>query len=330
MEEKSLTWRDLLGKAASNSAERCRIAEALGINMITVARWVTGQSNPRLETLRALPHAVPQYREQLIELLSSEYPGLFINNPVVDIQLKPPASFYSEVLNIYAMHPQHMRAHLLGNIILQQIIQQFDSDNLGFAAFIVRCVPPIAGQKVQSMHTILGQGETLPALQIEQQTWFCGAESQAGLAVQAARPIVLQNMEDMKRIAPHQHMSTAGSCAAAPIMQYDRIAGCLCLVSKQENYFLSEQSTLLKQYSDLFTTLFEPQEFYAHAEIELVIMPSRSQQAPTLTHLQERINGYMLTSSPRGKPLLRSAAELEVLRAIEKELCYLALHPEQP
>ena len=68
--EERVTWRTLLSKMTHASQERQRLAQALGVNPITLSRWANNTSHPHRETLRALPDALPAVGQQLITLLA--------------------------------------------------------------------------------------------------------------------------------------------------------------------------------------------------------------------------------------------------------------------
>ncbi len=328
MEEEAQTWRDLLGKVITRPGERQRIAAALRINSITITRWIAGTTRPRVETLRALPRVLPHYREQLITLLRQEYPGMFTDESIIDMQLSIPPDFYSQVLNTYAMDPERLRISSLASTILQQIIFQFDLDNHGFAAFIAQCVAPTPNHKVRSLRITMGFGGPPATRRFANQTCFCGAESQAGLAALSAHPVIIQNPEDAQRIIPSQHVIVHGSSLAIPLLQYDCIAGCACFVSPQRNYFSLERIDLLKHYVNLLTIAFEPREFYPLSDISLAMMPDRIQQEALLSHLQERITARMLLPTPEGLPLSRLEAEQQILKEVEAELIQFVPAPE--
>ncbi len=329
MEEGVQTWRDLLGKVTVRPGERQRIATALRINSITITRWVTGASKPRIETLRALPHALPQHYEQMITLLKLEYPDLFSGEPIIDMEEAIPSNFYGQVLNSYAMHPERLRIASLGDTILQQIIHQFDPNNEGFAVFIAQCVPPTRGHKVRSLRISIGASGPPVVSRFRNQTCFCGAESQAGLAVLSAHAVVVQGPEDAQRIIPGQQVLLPGSSLAIPILQYDCSAGSACFVSPHNNFFSPERITLLKQYVNLLTIAFNPHEFYPLADINLAMMPMRVQQQPVLSTLQQRITDRMLLPAAEGLPLSRLEAEQQILKEVEEELIQLVLMADQ-
>ena len=331
MDEEAQTWRELLGQAVSKPEERHKLATTLRINAITITRWITGASNPRNETLRALPAALPEHREQMITLLKQEYTGLFANEPVVDIPLMIPADFYTHLLNIYAMHPERLRSSKLISCILQQIIHQLDPDNEeGLGVFIAQCVPLDPGQTVRSLRTIVGYGGPLIARPLINQTFFFGAESQAGLAALEAHPVAIQNPEEAQYVVPGRHIIVFGSSLAIPILHYDRIAGTACFVSPQHNYFSPDRINLLKNYVNLLTIAFDMREFYPFSKINLAMMPSRPQQTVLLADLQDRITAYMLLRTREGHLLSWLEAEHKAIKEKEEALIQFALNTVVP
>ncbi len=331
MDEEVQTWRDLLGKAVSKPEERHKLATTLRINAITITRWITGASNPRNETLRALPAALPEYYEQMMTLLRQEYTGLFVNEPVVDIPLMISTDFYTHLLNIYAMHPERLRSSKIISCILQQIILQLDPDNEeGLVILIAQCVPSDPDQAVRSLRTIVGYGGPLITKPLVNQTFFFGAESQAGLAVMEAHPIAIQNPEEAQGVIPGKYSVVFGSSLAIPILQYDRIAGSVCFISSQNNYFSPDRINLLKNYVNLLTIAFDIREFYAFPDINLAIMPPRSQQTALLADLQDRITAYMLLRTREGHLLSWLEAEHKAVKEKEEALIQFALNTVAP
>ena len=69
------TWRDVLGKIIQEAQERQNIARELGVSVVTLTRWVSGTSNPRMQSLRRLLEVLPQQRSQLTALIKEEFPG---------------------------------------------------------------------------------------------------------------------------------------------------------------------------------------------------------------------------------------------------------------
>lgn len=66
-------WRELLRSSIENSQEGQQIASELGVNPMTLMRWVNGKSVPRLENLRRLLSALPQHRDHLIKLIGQKF-----------------------------------------------------------------------------------------------------------------------------------------------------------------------------------------------------------------------------------------------------------------
>ncbi len=91
------SWRELLGEIIADSHERQRIAHMLGVNPITLTRWVNNESKPRPQNLRQLLDALPEYHSLLLELIATEFEGFSssaIENAVEDPQQEIPCVFY--------------------------------------------------------------------------------------------------------------------------------------------------------------------------------------------------------------------------------------------
>ena len=74
--QESPTWRDFLGSIIQDPQERRRLANELGINPVTLTRWVNNESSPRSRSIQRLLTALPQHRKALLELLLDDFEGL--------------------------------------------------------------------------------------------------------------------------------------------------------------------------------------------------------------------------------------------------------------
>src|SRR5438270_2188940 len=106
MEEKREvhTWRDLLGRLIKNPRERHRIAHEVGVQPVTLIRWVKQTARPREENMRALLSALPhEYYKTFAHLSMQDFPGLVLEHRSgVAIAPEPPSEFYMRVLRAYA------------------------------------------------------------------------------------------------------------------------------------------------------------------------------------------------------------------------------------
>src|SRR5258708_22226343 len=72
------SWRELLGRIIADPQEKQRVVNELGINPITLVRWVKGEVIPRDENLRRLLEVLPAHREALAQLLMEAFPTLVL------------------------------------------------------------------------------------------------------------------------------------------------------------------------------------------------------------------------------------------------------------
>ncbi len=319
------SWRELLGKVIAEPQERQRIADALGVNPITLTRWVTNKSNPRQDNLRPLLDALPQYRQLLIELIEQEFPH-FISGPLP--QGNSPqhiaSAFYAHALNAHAVSPARLRVSTLRLLILKQIITHFDLQQEGIIALIAQCVPPRVGQKVRSLYVTYGRGTPPWGSQIENRTFFFGAESQIGRALLTGQPIIMNAPETQGILFPIHNSPFNKSSLVFPLLQSDRVAGCLGITSTQPDYFTQEHLELLQEYAYLMVLAFEPEEFYNLQDIELGIMPRADIQQTHLMSFQKRVTRHLIQASQRNQILSRPQAELLVWQELEEEFLRIA------
>jgi transcriptional regulator with XRE-family HTH domain len=325
MEEKQ-AWRNLLGKIISEPHERQKIADIAGINPVTLLRWANGKSNPREDNLRPLLNALPQHRQELSELIAREFPQFF--HPIRErgeaLEMIP-APFYARVLQAYTNSPPILRASAVETLILQQIESQFDPQRLGITISVAQCVPPTSGHKIRSLRITAHRSTTTTDQLMEHQTAFLGAESQAGYALSAGHPSIMQNEADMIRVFPAHHSAMEKSAVAYPIIISNRAAGSLYLSSTQTEYFSQYYLDLIECYIDLMVLSFEKDNFYDLSEIELSMMPSLPLQKDTLATFQRRVKQKMLLALQEKRSLTRLQAESIVWQELEEELLHLAL-----
>jgi transcriptional regulator with XRE-family HTH domain len=322
--EEIKTWRELLGEIISNSSEKQRIAQALKINPVTLSRWSSGHTRPRYDNIRLLLEAVPQQRKQLAELLADDFPQLFNEQVKPDTLLQEiPSAFYGRVLNAYTSSPAILRSSTICILILQQILTHIDPGQLGMAAIIIQCMPPTDPGKIRSLRKTYGRG-TAPWVSHDYQTQFFGVESTVGQALISGHPITVQYNHEKTRIFAEQHSVQEESCAVYPIMQSDRTAGCLLVISSQVHYFNQVRIDLMKCYADLLTLAFEPEEFYNLSQIELGIMPNIQTQHSYLADFQQRVIRTMLQAAQNKQSFTRLQAELLVWQELEQELLHLS------
>jgi transcriptional regulator with XRE-family HTH domain len=319
------TWRELLGKVIADPQERQRIADALGVNPITLTRWATNKSNPRQDNLRPLFEALPQHRQLLTELIAQEFPQ-FITEALTQESIAPtiPSEFYAQVLSVHTTSPTRLRVSTMRLLILQQIIAHLDPHQEGLLAIIAQCVPPKTGCKVRSMHMTYGRSTPAWGSVIENRILFFGAESQMGQAVGTAQPVIVNTPEVREMLFPMHDSPFDTSSLAYPLLQADRAAGCLAVASRQPHYFTQERLELIQEYAHLLVLAFEPDEFYDLQDIELGIMPSPERQQIHLMGFQRRVTQHLIQASQRNQVLSRTQAELLVWQELEEEFLHMA------
>lgn len=315
--QKPRTWRELLGTAIADASERQRVAKELGVSVVTLFRWVSGESKPRAHNLRGLLAALPQQRSQLLPLLEGEFEGLLAGAKEEPQALTEtiPAEFYRQLHHTLPYLPVLLRFSSLSNLILQQAVEQLDPDQLGIAIVVASCMPPSFEGKIRSLRIRAGRGTAPWQRDLAQQAILLGAESLAGHVVSSGHIETNQRLSDVVSAAPGYQDVWEESAVAVPIMLCGKIAGSFLVSSTQPDYFHSSRYTLVESYAELLSLAFDPEDFYDPELIALWPVPPREVQLEHFTDFQQRVARVMLQSSTT---LVQ--AELQVWQQIEQEL----------
>lgn len=324
MQDLPRTWRDLLGKIIEDSHERQRIATELGVSPVTLTRWASGESKPRLHNLRLLLKALPQHRKVLRELLEVDFGDLADEGAITeDSSQEIPSVFYSRVLHAHANVPHVLRFTSICDLILQQALKQLDPNRVGMEITVARCMYRPGEDKIYSLREIVGRGTHPWNPDLEQKTLFLGIESLAGYLVTTGRLLTIQSPEEGQSLFPARWEPREQSAAGYPIQRGDRMAGCLLFSSAQPDYFLPARQRLVQNYAELIALAFEAEEFYDRKQIELHVMPSSEEQKSHLTSFWQRVSNAMIEAVRSGNPIDVIQAEQLIWQQIEEELLQL-------
>ena len=321
--QEATTWRELLGSIIQDPQERRRLANELGINPVTLTRWVNNESSPRSQSIQRLLNALPQYRKALLDQLIDEFGGFIAGTEgslTEDLLYKIPSEFYIRVLRTRATIPEVLRFSSLCDLILQQALEQLDPNRVGIAVTVVRCMPPSADKKIRSLRESVGRGTPPWESNLDQQAILLGAESLAGHTVSLGRLVVNQDLSEKQSLSPGYHGQWEESAAAAPIMLEGKVTGCLLVSSSQPNYFQQSRQTLIESYADLIALAFDAVEFYDTRLIELCLVPYQVVQKAYLSSFRQRLSETMIQATKNQQPLTIFEAEQIVWQQFEKEL----------
>jgi transcriptional regulator with XRE-family HTH domain len=324
MEKPPQTWRELLGNCMAEAEEGRRIASELGVNVMTLTRWVKMGTNPRPQTLRRLLNVLPQHRELLLKLIDEEFAGfstaLAGDIALQDIPTSIPSEFYKRVHHTCATLPKNLRFSSLCDLILQQALEQLDPQRLGIAIIVVRCMPPSQEQKIRSLLETVGLGTGPWEGNLEQHRMLLGAESLAGHAVSTCRLETNQNLQDHQSVSPGYRANWEESAVAAPILFMGDIAGSLLVSSTQPDYFVPDRCTLVESYAELMALAFASQDFYKPQDVQLDIMPTYEAQQSYLSGFRQLVIEAMSQAMSKQQSISYLQAEQLVWQQIENEI----------
>ncbi len=319
MRKRSL-WRELLDTLIQVRNERERIAAQVGVAPITLTRWASGETSPRLLNLHPLVQAVPdQYRAAFQMSIEEDLPSHSFDEPILDEE-KPeiPFQLVSRILATRAVASPHHVSWVIIHQILQHALLQLDSDHLGMKITIVKCMPPRDNGAICSLHEGIGLGTPPWQEQVEERGLFLGAETFAGHTVATARSYQVPDMRRDPTSIPYCRTEHEMSAAACPIMWHGHIAGCLLFSSTQIGAFLAKElNIILEAYANLMALAFAEKDFYPVDLIRLHVMPEPVVQQQYLVSFRQRVTTLMKESACTEHTLTSKQAEQKAWQQIE-------------
>ena len=319
----SPSWRELLGQLTERPAERQRAAEALGVTPFTITRWVTGESEPRLQNLKRLPEVFPEHRQRLSELVQAELaptiPRLVSPAPVSP-QTPIPAEFLARLLSAYAHMSGPFRAWSIRTLALQEAVAHLDPDAVGMQISIVQCVPPLPGMPVRSLCVRLSIGTPPWVSGVRSRLLFLGAESLCGWMLGRGQPAFVSDLQDRAGIWPVLDKHGQEQAAASwPFLREGKLAGCLLVVSTQNTFLTSTRMETLEVYANAIALSFRDEEFMPLHKILLHEMPASSEpeEGRWLSQMHEQVSRLRREQEYR---LSEFEAEQMVFHQLEEDL----------
>ncbi len=318
------SWRTLLGNRIKDSHERGRIASVLGINQATLTRWASGATDPRPQNLRQLFRILPSSElPRWQELIAEEFPDLVeleAEGTSTDETTEIPTEFYERVVNTFAITPTQRRFWAISTLVLQRMLAKLDPNLVGMSITIARCMPPSGFEhKVRSLRELTGHGTPPWPSVLEPQAMFLGIESLAGYTATIGH-LLTTDRDEQAAPWPAHWLQWEESAIACPLIQGERIAGCLLASSTQPNYFTPVRQALFQKYAELLLLAFLPEDFYVLADLKLQLMPSLEIQQVRLSLARHRVSALLLEAVHKQQPITIEEAEQMVLQQIEEEL----------
>lgn len=326
MNNESRTWREYLSDLISDPQQKQQIAEKLGVNSITLMRWISGYSTPRLHNLRLLLRIWPlqSNRDIVAQLIEEEFPDFNSTSRLPeteDLELEEiPAAFYRRVISAYATSPMTTRFWSIGNLILQQVLDCLDPNQSGMLARVYQCVPPPLGSRVRTLCESIRRDTRPSSTKIVNEPHFVGIESLPGYVVTTCHPIVFNSQEEIRRLFPGVEEGWENSIVGHPIYRAEKIAGCLLISSKQLNYFLPSHLMIIENLAALFILAFEPEDFYDISSIDLSVVPIYQLQKPLIANFQQRVIDVIKKYRREKKQLNNYEAEKMVWQQMELDI----------
>jgi hypothetical protein len=287
----------------SDLDERRRIAQLAGVDEVTLKRYAEGKTKRiRPHLLRPLVAAWPSgERPLLTRLILEEFPDFvpsdrsdasFLNGLNAAEALDGiPLDVYERATRAYATTPLSLRFWVISNLVLGAALEQLDPGPhpVGVEVVLVQCMRSIHSETIGCLRETCLLGT--PPWRTDQITpLFLGAESLSGYAVTSARPAICQNLQTNPAFLPVRVEAYEESAAAYPLLQGERVGGCLLVAAAQIDFFTLLRLQLVNAYADLAVLALRDDQFYEKQAIQLHTMPASDVQQAHFASFRRRVN----------------------------------------
>lgn len=144
-----------------------------------------------------------------------------------------------------------------------------------------------------------------------------------GYAVTTARPAICQNLRTNPAYLPVRVEVYEESAVAYPLLQGERVGGCLLVASVQEDFFTPPRLQLVNAYADLAVLALLDEQFYEKQAIQLRTMPATDVQQAHFASFRRRVNELISTQDRQVANIVQ--AEQLVWSQLAEEL--MSLNP---
>lgn len=330
------TWRQLLTLRIRDLDERRRIAQLAGVDEVTLKRYAEGKTKRiRPHLLRPLVAAWPsEERLLLIRLIREEFPDFVpadqpdassLNGLAATAAMSGiPLEVYERVVRAYATTPLSLRFWVISHLVLGAALEQLDPGPhpLGVEVVLVQCMNSHHSESIGCLRETCLLG-TLPWRTDQITPLFLGAESLSGYAVTTARPAICQDLRTNPAFLPVRLEAYEESAAAYPLLQGERVGGCLLVAAAQIDFFTPLRLQLVNAYADLAVLALRDDQFYEKQVIQLRTMPASDVQQAHFASFRKRVNGMISTSDRQVANIVQ--AEQLVWSQLAEEL--MSLNP---
>jgi hypothetical protein len=274
----TITWRDLLTVILEDTYALEKVTGLLDLSCETIMGWIHHKANPDFRILQQILEALPDDYDAMLELIRREFP-LFTpersSNSEEPLEISTP---FDDQLTV-TLHdsPPMFRFWSTCQFVLRQAMQQLDPYRTGMMMSVMICTAPSASKKVRSLHGYLGFGSSVWNGSWYQQPLFFGCDSLSGYAVTLGSSQVIHDLKsDLKGISFYD-VDDVRSVLVVPILSSGKCAGCLYVTSTSPYYFSSCRLRLVQAYAEYLAQAFNPEEFYAPEQIQLALLPYKTQ-----------------------------------------------------
>lgn len=254
----------------NDHAEIGRVAREISVSEVTVHRWMSGQSEPRSNSLKKLLDALPEHRGNLTGALTQTY--RHVVDSVSPSNREVQKDIYRRVLELSAMplDDDDRLWHIMQSLFDYALLQ-LDPERHGLAITYAQLMP-VRDDGIHSLYEWEMRGQFPWSYSLDCRVYL-GSTTLAGACAAVQRMQKWNAIHEEERILFVADENEQSACAA-PVMRGGRIAGVLIVSSALPDFFEEDASCqAVIEYANLLAVGLKESDFSPSALLNLVPMP---------------------------------------------------------
>ncbi|GCE29447.1 hypothetical protein KDA_49310 [Dictyobacter alpinus] len=251
-------WREMLKTIVADDKRHKMLEAELNISSITIDRWISGESNPRINNIRALL-AVPSLEKDFKKCLAQAYHVEATPEAQDQSTREIPGVLYDSILKDLATRADTLRTWGVIALCLNDMAVRLEAQTYRAHYIISQCYYQQNKLILKEQYIFSYTSRNTQRILVDS---YLDSDTLPFIAVEVGHDILGQDGHVTNQIGA----GNIRSSAAFPFLRFGNVAGCFTVCSEESSY-ASLFYRHFEKYSVLLSLAFSDREFLAIADL---------------------------------------------------------------
>ncbi|GCE09249.1 hypothetical protein [Dictyobacter aurantiacus] len=252
-------WRDMLGNIVADDKRHKMLEAELNISAITIDRWISGESNPRMNNVRALLAAASLENDFKKCLAQAYHMESNVDEAQDQYTREISGILYDSILRDLATRADTLRTWGVIALCLNDMAVRLEAQAYRAHYIVSQCYSQQNKLLLKERYIFSHTSRTTQRILTDS---YLHSETLPFIAVSVGHDILGQDGRVTNQIGV-EHIK---SSAAFPLLRFGSVAGCFTVCSEESSY-ASLFYRYFEKYSVLLSLAFADNDFLSIAEL---------------------------------------------------------------